>query len=162
VVLERGSLSLVSTIEELTERNSSDSSLENRDYGRRVSATLTMRHPLSVNVDTNFAEKRRSLGRYRSLVYKSHGVSYPPWIRYHLSLFLFSQCHIVRTLITLPELFCISLLHSPSNSSPKYQSLISFLCFRPLTRMCASRHSHRYHFRYVESWCVLTVSTREK
>jgi hypothetical protein len=32
--LERGSLSLVSTIEELLERNSSGSGLENREYGR--------------------------------------------------------------------------------------------------------------------------------
>jgi hypothetical protein len=35
VGLERGPLSLVSTIEELLERKSSGSSLENRDYGRR-------------------------------------------------------------------------------------------------------------------------------
>jgi hypothetical protein len=32
--LERGPLSLVSTIEELDGRNSSDSGLENREYGR--------------------------------------------------------------------------------------------------------------------------------
>jgi hypothetical protein len=35
VGLERGPLSLVSAIEELLEINSSDSGLENRDYGRR-------------------------------------------------------------------------------------------------------------------------------
>jgi hypothetical protein len=35
VGLERGPLSLVSTTEELLERNSSSSGLENRDYGRR-------------------------------------------------------------------------------------------------------------------------------
>jgi hypothetical protein len=35
VSLERGPLSLVSTIEELLERNSSGSGLENREYGRR-------------------------------------------------------------------------------------------------------------------------------
>jgi hypothetical protein len=34
VDLERGPLSLVSTIEELLERKSSGSGLENRDYGR--------------------------------------------------------------------------------------------------------------------------------
>jgi hypothetical protein len=34
MVLERGPLSLVSTNEELLETNSSDSSLENREYGR--------------------------------------------------------------------------------------------------------------------------------
>jgi hypothetical protein len=35
VGLERGPLNLVSTIEELLERKSSGSDLENRDYGRR-------------------------------------------------------------------------------------------------------------------------------
>jgi hypothetical protein len=35
VGLERGPLSLVSTVEELLERKSSGSSLENREYGRR-------------------------------------------------------------------------------------------------------------------------------
>jgi hypothetical protein len=35
VVLERGTLSLVSTIEELLERKCSGSGLENREYGRR-------------------------------------------------------------------------------------------------------------------------------
>jgi hypothetical protein len=35
VGLERGPLSLVSTIEELLRRKSSGSGLENRDYGRR-------------------------------------------------------------------------------------------------------------------------------
>jgi hypothetical protein len=39
VGLERGPLSLVSTIEELLERISSDSGLENRDYGRGDYAT---------------------------------------------------------------------------------------------------------------------------
>jgi hypothetical protein len=36
VCLERGPLSLMSTIEELFERKSSTSRLENREYGRRV------------------------------------------------------------------------------------------------------------------------------
>jgi hypothetical protein len=36
VGLERGPLSLVSTIEELLARNGNGSDLENRDYGRRV------------------------------------------------------------------------------------------------------------------------------
>jgi hypothetical protein len=35
MVLERGELSLVSTIEELLERKSSGSGLESREYGRR-------------------------------------------------------------------------------------------------------------------------------
>jgi hypothetical protein len=47
VGLERGPLSLVSTIEELLGRKSSGSGLENREYGRRDSVTLTTWHPLS-------------------------------------------------------------------------------------------------------------------
>jgi hypothetical protein len=45
VGLERGPLSLVSTIEELLQRRSSGSGIEIRDYGRRGSAALTTRHP---------------------------------------------------------------------------------------------------------------------
>jgi hypothetical protein len=44
VGLEWGPLSLVSSTEELLERKSSDSGLENRDYGCRGSAALTKRH----------------------------------------------------------------------------------------------------------------------
>jgi hypothetical protein len=45
--LERGPLSLVSTIEEIFEKKkkSSGLSLENRDYCRRGSAALTTLHP---------------------------------------------------------------------------------------------------------------------
>jgi hypothetical protein len=64
---ERGSLSLVGTIKELLGRNSSGLGLEIREYGRRGSSTLTMRHPLSANVGTYFADKRRhSVGIFRS------------------------------------------------------------------------------------------------
>jgi hypothetical protein len=45
VDLERGPLSLLNTIEELLERKSSGSGLENGDYGHRGSAALTKRHP---------------------------------------------------------------------------------------------------------------------
>jgi hypothetical protein len=45
VGLERGPLSLASTIEELLERKSSGSGLQNRDYGRRESAALATRYP---------------------------------------------------------------------------------------------------------------------
>jgi hypothetical protein len=45
VGLERGPLSLMSTIKELLGRKSSGSGLENRDYGRRGSTSLTTRHP---------------------------------------------------------------------------------------------------------------------
>jgi hypothetical protein len=66
VGLERGPLSLVSTTEELLDRKSSGSCLENREYGRR-DVTLTTWHPLSAEVGSNFTDKQRSHGRYSSL-----------------------------------------------------------------------------------------------
>jgi hypothetical protein len=62
VGLERGPLNLVSTIEHLFEWESSGSGLESREYGRGVPLCW---HPLSTKVGTNFAAKRRSLGRSR-------------------------------------------------------------------------------------------------
>jgi hypothetical protein len=43
--MEWGPISLVSAIEELLERKSNGSSLENRYYGHRGSVALTKRHP---------------------------------------------------------------------------------------------------------------------
>jgi hypothetical protein len=62
VGLERGPLSLVSTIEELLGRKSSGSGLENREYGRR-DPSRSPRGTLYAKVGTNFTDKRRSLGQ---------------------------------------------------------------------------------------------------
>jgi hypothetical protein len=62
--LEWGPLSLVNTIEELLGRKSSDSSLENREYGHRDPLCWPYNTPYPQNVDTNFADKRRLLSRY--------------------------------------------------------------------------------------------------
>jgi hypothetical protein len=65
--LERGALSLVSTTEELLERKSSGSGLENREYGSRGSDALTTRlpHPkkLALTLLTNGG---RPVGKFAS------------------------------------------------------------------------------------------------
>jgi hypothetical protein len=74
VGLKRDPLSLVSTTEELLGRNSSGSGIENLNYGRGDPRRRLRDTPLSANVSTNFADKRRWLSRYSSFADQSHGV----------------------------------------------------------------------------------------
>jgi hypothetical protein len=80
VGLKRGPLSLLSTTEGLLGRKSSCSGLENRQYGRRDPSRWTRGTIYPQKIGSNFADRRRSLGRYSSLADPGHGFFLLLWI----------------------------------------------------------------------------------
>jgi hypothetical protein len=113
VGLERGPLSLVSATEELLGSNSSSSGLKIREYGRRDSSRWPCGTLYQQKVGTNFADKRRSLGRYSSLADWGHGV----FFFYLLMLNREGIRRMCSGQIVVDPGICVEGLRNPSNIS---------------------------------------------
>jgi hypothetical protein len=124
VGLERGPLSLVSTIKELLERKRRGSGLEIREYGHRDPLRWPRDTLYPQNIGTNFADKQRTLGRYSSLVDKGHGMCLYIYIYIYI-LDLFSSFGISYKPLnySMPSFYSYKSTHYNSYSSQKANRL---------------------------------------